>query len=316
MYENTILKDIENVQTIYIAGHENPDGDAIGSCFGFALAMSKLGKTPVVLLDKYSEKFNILKGGEYVYKGDYSALEPDIFFALDCGDADRLGKAKAVFKRANVTYNIDHHISNTYFAQNNIVNGDASSVSEIVYELISRFVEVDKDIATALYSGILTDTRGFKHSCTSERTHIIAGKLVVAGVDTGRIHSRFMYEHSLAEAKICAVAMGRMALEDRIAYTYITKADMASVGATVNDLDGIVAYLLNTGDAELALFGSERDNGVVKLSFRSNEIDVNEIAVGFGGGGHKLASGASVHGNIEDVMAAALKVMKDKIKNA
>ncbi len=315
MYENSILKDIDNVQTIFIAGHTNPDGDAIGSCFGFALAMAALGKTPVILLDNYSEKFNILKGGEYVYKGDPSKLAPEIFFALDCGDIDRLGDAKEVFERAEKTYNIDHHISNTYFAQNNIVNGDASSASEVVYEVISKFVSIDTDIATAIYTGILTDTRGFKHSCTSERTHMIAGKLVTAGVDTGRIHSKFMYEHSLTEAKAFALAIDKMYLEDRIAFTYLTKEDMASVGATANDLDGIVAYLLNTGDAELALFATERDNGIVKLSFRSNEIDVNQVALQFGGGGHKLASGASVTGNIEEVMSKALDILKDKIRN-
>lgn len=315
MYENSILKDIENIQTIYIAGHVNPDGDAIGSCFGFALAMARLGKTPVILLDSYSEKFNILKGREYVYKGDYSELNPEIFFALDCGDMDRLGEAKAVFEKAENTYNIDHHISNTYYAQNNIVNGDASSASEVIYELINGFTDMDRDIAAALYTGILTDTGGFKHSCTSERTHEIAGRLVSEGADTVRLHSRFMYEHTLTEAKIFAVAIDKMKLEDHIAYTFLTKADKDSVGADSKDLDGIVAYLLNTESAELALFASERDNGIVKLSFRSNEIDVNEVARQFGGGGHKLASGASVKGEIKEVMAQALNILKDRIYN-
>ena len=91
MYENSILRDIEHVQTIYIAGHVNPDGDAVGSCFGFALAMAKLGKTPVIFLEEYPEKFNVLKGKEYIYEGNYSDIdEPEIFFALDCGDKERL----------------------------------------------------------------------------------------------------------------------------------------------------------------------------------------------------------------------------------
>ncbi len=315
MYENSILKDIENVQNIYIAAHINPDGDAIGSCFGFALAMAKLKKTPVILMDSYSEKFNILKGREYVYRGDHSKLAPGIFFALDCGDTDRLGEAKSVFEKAEMTYNIDHHISNTYFACNNIVNGDASSASEVVYEIISGFVDIDSDIASALYTGILTDTGGFKHSCTSERTHEIAGRLVAKGVDTARLHSKFMLEHTFTEAKIFATAIGRMSLEEGVAYTYLTKEDMDISGATANDLDGIVAYLLNTEGAELALFATERDNGIIKLSFRSNETDVNEVASLFGGGGHKLASGASVKGDIKEVMAQALKILKDKIKN-
>ncbi len=315
MYENTILKDIENVQTIYIAGHINPDGDAVGSCFGFALAMAKLGKTPVIFLEEYPEKFNVLKGSEYVYKGDSPLVEPKIFFALDCGDPERLGKAKDIFERAEITYNIDHHISNTYFARYNIVNGGASSASEVVYELLSKMVDIDKDIASAIYAGILTDTGGFRHSSTSERTHEIAGKLVSIGVNTPLIHSKFLHEHTFTEAMVSAIAIGRMKLEDGIAYTYLTKDDMDRVGARSKDREGIVSYLLNTEGVDLALFAVEKENGIVKLSFRSNKIDVNEVAALFGGGGHKLASGAALKGELDDILQRALDELRKRVKN-
>lgn len=314
MYENSIIKDIENVQTIYITGHANPDGDCIGSTFGFALAMAELGKKPVILLEDYAERFDLLDGKEFVFKGDYSQLKPDIMFAIDCGDLERLGQAKEVFERAEHTYNIDHHISNTEFADVNVVNGSASSACEVVYEIISKFMGINKSIATALYTGLLTDTGGFRHNCTSERTHQIAGKLVALGVDTPEIHNKFLMEHSFVEAKIFARAISKMCLDKGIAYTYVTKEDMKECGATSKNLDAIVGYLLNTEGAEAAIFASEREGNIVKLSFRSKNIDVNQVAQLYGGGGHILAAGAAVTGNINEVLSNVINEVEKRLK--
>lgn len=313
MYENSIIKDIENVQTIYITGHTSPDGDCIGSTFGFALAMAKMGKKPVILLEDYAEKFNILDGSQFVFKGDYEGLEPDIMFSLDCGDKHRLGEAEVVFDKAKCTYNIDHHISNTKFAMTNIVNGKASSACEVIYEIISKFVDIDKNIATALYTGLLTDTGGFRHNCTSERTHQIAGKLISAGVDTPTIHTKFLMEHSMTDVKIFAKAIGRMCLDKGIAYTYVTNDDMKECNATSKNLDAVVGYLLNTEGAEVAIFASERAEDIVKLSFRSKNANVNEVAALFGGGGHILAAGAATKGNIIEVLNKAISEVRKKL---
>ncbi len=309
MYENTISEDIKNIQTIYITGHVNPDGDCIGSAFGFALAMAGLGKTPVILLGDYAERFNTLKGCEYVYKGDYSVLEPEIMFSIDCGSKDRLGEAEAVFDRAKYTYNIDHHMSNTAFADVNIVNASASSSCEVIYELISPFVRLDRDIAQALYTGILTDTGGFMHNSTAERTHEIAGRLVSLGADTPVLHSRFMHEHSLGEAKILACAIEKMQLQDGIAYTAISAEDMKKCGVSAKELDAVVSYLINTEGARAAVFACERGD-IIKLSFRSKSVNVGELAKSLGGGGHKLAAGAGVEGDLETVLENAVSRLK------
>lgn len=314
MYENSILKDIENVQTVYITGHVSPDGDCIGSTFGFALAMAKLGKKPVILLEDYAERFDILEGRQYVYRGSYDELCPGIMFSIDCASKERLGEAEKVFERAKYTYNIDHHVSNTEFADVNIVNGHASSACEVVYELIKDFADMDKDIATALYTGILTDTGGFRHNSTSERTHQIAGKLVSAGVDTPEIHTKFLMEHSLTDVKIFVKALEKMKLEDKIAYTYVTAEDMALCGASSKNLDAIVGYLLNTEGAEVSVFASEREGGIAKLSFRSKSVDVNEIASLFGGGGHVLAAGAAAKGDVREVLDMAVNEVRKRSK--
>ncbi len=313
MYENSIYEDIKNIKKIYISGHTNPDGDCIGSVFGFALAMAQLGKTPVILIEDYAEKFNILEGKQYVYKGSYDGFMPEAMFSIDCAEKQRLGMAADVFDRAKRTFNIDHHISNTCFGDVNIVNGGASSACEVVYEIIKEFVNIDKDIASALYTGILTDTGGFRHNSTSERTHQIAGKLVSAGVDTPHIHTEILMGHTLTDVKIFVRAIGRMKLENNVAYTFVTKKDMAECGAQPKNLESIVGYLLNTEGAEAAVFASERDENTVKLSFRSKAVNVNEIASLYGGGGHMLAAGASAKGDMNNILESAVCEVRKRL---
>ena len=311
MYNNNILDDIKDIRKIYIAGHTNPDGDAVGSTFAFALAMAKLGKEPVILLEKYDDKFNVLRGREYVFQGDYDSINPEIIFAIDCGSKDRLGISECVFEKAELTYNIDHHISNTNYGDVNIINGSASSASEIVYELISKFTDIDKDIASAVYTGILMDTGGFMHNCTSRRTHFIAGELVEKGVDTPFIHSKMLKEHTISQIKVFNKALDNLVVDSNIAYTMLTDEEIKVCGADSSDLDGIVEYILNIKGVNASLFATERANGIVKLSFRSKMIDVNSIAAKFSGGGHKLAAGAAVKNiTLEEAVKNAVNELK------
>lgn len=314
MYNNNILNDIKNIQTVYIAGHFNPDGDAVGACFAFALAMAKLGKNPVVLLDKYADKFNMLNGSQYVYGGEYSKLEPEIFFSIDCGDKDRLGRALPVFEKAKTKYNIDHHISNNNFGDYNIVNAKASSASEIVYEILSKITDIDKDIASAIYSGILFDTGGFMHNCTSKRTHQIAGELVEKGIDTPFIHSKILKEHTLTQVRVFNKALENLVVENCIAFTKLTDAEIKGCGADPSDLDGIVEYVLNIDGVRVSMLATERNENMVKLSFRSRTIDVNSVAALFGGGGHILAAGAGVKDReLNDVVNEAFNELKARL---
>jgi phosphoesterase RecJ-like protein len=316
MYENNILKDIENAELIAVAGHLNPDGDAVSSSFAFASFLEKLGKKAVVLLEGYDEKFNMLYGKKFVYSGDYAELNPDVFFALDCGSIDRLRDAQAVFERSKFTYNIDHHISNTNYADVNIVNGSASSTCEVVFELIHNLIDIDKETATAIYTGLLTDTGGFMHNCTSKRTHEIAGRLVELGVDTPNVHTKILCEHSISQAKLFGVAISKMQItEGKIASSLVTKADFALCGATQSDLDGICEFMLNTKGIDVAVLASERDNGYTKLSFRSKSVNVSEICVSLGGGGHKLAAGAGIVSEPKAAVDMAVDLLKEKIKN-
>lgn len=310
MYKNNIINDIKNCETIVISGHTNPDGDAVGATFAFAQAMKAMGKKPIILLEKYADKLNYIKGGEYVYRGNYDELNPEIFFALDCGDKSRLGEAEAVFERAKLTYNIDHHISNTNYGDINIVNGFASSASEIVYEILKDICAIDKDMAVAMYSGIIFDTGGFKHSSTSKRTHQIAGELLELGVDSADIHSKILYEHTLPQVKVFSKALDNMSIEDGIAYTTLSVEEIDNCNAEFSDLDGIVEYLLNIAGIDVSVLITQRSSDMVKISLRANSTDVNYVASKFGGGGHKLAAGASYSGTLQETIKLVLTEIK------
>lgn len=311
IYENIepLIKEIENSNNIVIAGHISPDGDAICSSLALAMAIEKMGKTPIVLLEDFSSTYNYIEGKSLIYKENYNDIENiDLFISADCAHIERLGDYKVVFEKAKKTVNIDHHISNNNFASLNIVNPKSSSTSEIMFEIINHIGAIDFNIATALYTGIVFDTGGFKYSCTSKRTHQIAGELIEQGIDTSKIHSVILTIHSLENSRLLAKAINNIYIEDDIIVSTLSMEEIKSLEATSNSTGAIISYLLDTKFVNIAIFLYEKEDGSIKVSFRSKSIDVNKIANYFGGGGHILASGATLK-NIsleqakEDVLA-------------
>ncbi len=317
IYKNNIGDAIKNADDIYIAGHVNPDGDAVGSVLAFGLYLKKVGKKPHILLEDIPERFGFFHGSELWYKGKLDELSPKLFFAVDCGDKQRLGKAAEVFDRAEVTYCIDHHKTNTGFADNNIINAQASSASEIIYEILSGMgfkAENDIDIAENIYGGIVFDTGGFKHNCTSRRCHEIAGMLVQGGVDTTGIHSKLLYEHTLSQARLFGIALSKIKHKDNVSYTSLTAEEISGCGCTAADCDGIVDFLLNLDVSECAVLVTERGNNISKASVRSKGFPIADIVVGLGGGGHALAAGVSCEGSAEEISEKIVDLIADGLK--
>ncbi|MBQ6555203.1 MAG: DHH family phosphoesterase, partial [Firmicutes bacterium] len=276
IYKNDILQDIKDIEDIYIAGHINPDGDAVASVFALALYFETLGKKPYVLLECIPKRFDFMFGSEFFVSLDDMSINtaPDIFFAVDCGDRQRLGKAAEVFDKSKLTYCIDHHRTNIGFADKNIINADASSASEIVFELLAGFgYDPAKNIkiASNIYSGIVFDTGGFRHNCTGRRTHEIAGMLVEGGLDTSFIHSRVLFEHTLPQARLFGTALKNMQHRDGVTYTTLTLDEMSACGCTSQDLDGIVDFILNLDASDCAVLVTQRSENSAKASVRSKK---------------------------------------------
>lgn len=316
-----ILKECENAKRIGISGHVRPDGDCVGSCLSMWQYLTKnLPNAQVeVFLEKPADIFNEIKGfdkidstfGGLVPDHELSPLEQlnspqapekfDVFFALDCG-AERLGAAEQLFNEADKKINIDHHISNSGTGDLNLVRPEVGSVCEVVYELMDKD-KIDKDIAMALYIGIIHDTGVFQYSNTRPETFQIASHLITFGFDFPRLIEETFYQKTYVQSQI----MGRALLESirfmdgQCIVGVVDRKTMDFYGANTKDLDGIVNQLRNIKGVHCAIFMYESGVLEYKVSMRSDDkVDVSKVASFFGGGGHKRAAGCTLKGTFHD----------------
>lgn len=304
-----INAELIGAKKIAIAGHIRPDGDCIGSCTALYLYlkqnMQRLELEQVdVYLENFGVEFNILTGSQEI-KHSYETDESyDLFISLDCGSIDRLGKAIKYFDIAKKTMNIDHHISNNNFADVNHVVADASSTCEVLFNLMEEEL-ITKEIAEALYVGIVHDTGVFKHSNTTEKTMIIAGRLISKGIDFSSLIDESFYAKTYLQNQV----LGRCLMESilvlggKVVFAAISKKMLDFYGASFSDLDGIIDQLRVTKGAEVAIFLYETDFHEYKVSMRANgDVNVSKIACYFGGGGHIRAAGCTMRGSVHDVI--------------
>jgi len=319
-----IIELIRQHNSFIIAGHIGPDGDTIGSCYALALALDKLGKKSAVMLESYAIKYNIIPGREYLVR-EKEPPQADVFIALDCADPERLGAARAFFDTANITICIDHHETNKGFADYNLINSDASATAEIVFGIVDALVEIDMDIAVAIYSGIVGDTGGFRYASTSRHTMELAARLMDMGIPFTDIYGQLMHGHTFEAAKAFGLALGlsKTAFGGRVVYTHITKEMLKSVRADSSDMDSVVEYLMSTRGAEVAIFMYEKhpckegasgeELKKIKVSMRSRGIHVGRIAVSLGGGGHRMAAGCSIDGTMDGVLDMVLALVEEEL---
>lgn len=296
-----LIEAVERAGTIAIGGHVRPDGDCIGSCMGLYgyITENFPEKKVCIYLEEVSENFSYLRQeGAFERETHY-----DLFVSLDCGDAERLGEAQAVMEAADYVFNVDHHITNTKFGDKNIVK-DASSTCELLYTMLDE-EKISYDVACALYTGIVHDTGVFKHSNTTGETMRIAGKLIDLGIPFGKIIDGSFYMKTYKQLQI----MGRCLLESvrimngRCIFSVVRKSVMDFYEAKPSDLDGVIDVMRTTEGVEVAILLDERELGEYKVSMRSNGIvDVSQIALYFGGGGHVRAAGCSIKGSAFDVV--------------
>ena len=302
-------------QHIGITGHVKPDGDCVGSTLGLLNYIREQypGAVSEVYLEFVPEVFRFMKYADEV-KTDYPKAEAfDLFIVLDCGSKSRIGDAAPYFDAAHHTLCIDHHVSNTGFADENHVFPDASSTAELVYELLDP-EKVSKNVAECLYTGIVHDTGVFQYSCTKRRTMEIAGILMEKGISYPRIISDTYFRKTYAENRLLGVALkkSRLHLGGAVISAILEEEDYASVGATGKDTEGIVAQLRNTKGTESAiLIYKNLGTDTYKLSLRSTEcVDCAQITAHYGGGGHVRAAGATITKDPNEVLTEILSLME------
>lgn len=301
-----IDEELENVHTVGIAGHIRPDGDAVGSCLGlYQYLKQNFPKLEVtVYLEPFPDAYRILAGADEICHDVSGEKVYDLFICLDCADEKRLGDAVNYRNAAKRTICIDHHISNTGFADHNEIDPNASSTSELVFRLLDTD-KISRECAEALYMGIVHDTGVFRHSCTAPETMETAAELMRRGVRCNKIINDTYYDKTYYQNQILGRALleSVLLLDGKIIFSAVRQKEMAFYGVKPSDLDGIVQQLMATIGVEAAIFLYEIAPQTYKVSLRSREIvDVSEIASFFGGGGHVRAAGCTMQGTVYDVV--------------
>jgi Exopolyphosphatase-related proteins len=296
---------IELSQSIAISGHISPDGDAIGACSALAMSLTELGKDVVVILDEYQENFEIIPTGGLIVKNVDDEYLPDLYIAVDCGDKERLGTKAKLFDETLYTINIDHHKSNTFFAKQNYVDSEASSASEIVFQLIYNYAPITADIAAAIYAGIVFDTGGFRHSSTSPVTMAIVSELMEYDFNFTEIYNSIFHTRSFGEARIMGVALFNLkeVFDGRIVTSIVTDEEIKKCGVTSDELSEVSSYIKGVSGTVASVFMYEKKPGTFKVSMRSDDlVDVSQVAAKFGGGGHMRASGCTIDGEANKIL--------------
>ncbi|MBO4415779.1 MAG: bifunctional oligoribonuclease/PAP phosphatase NrnA [Lachnospiraceae bacterium] len=314
---NEIMSVIANARRVAIAGHIRPDGDCIGSCLGFYNYIKANFSCKIdVYLEEIPQSFRCLSGCDDVIFTYPDAAPYDVFFALDCGDLERLGKAEKYLKSAKVSYCIDHHGTNTGYADRNIIKPDAAACAELLFDLMEP-EKVDLQTAEALYLGIVHDTGVFKHSNTTRHTMETAGRLLEYGVSSSRIIDGTFYEKTYLQNQI----LGRCLMESilmmdgKVIVSAVNRKVQALYGLESSDTEGVIDQLRVTKGVEVAVLIKEMNPQVWRVSMRSCEyVNVATICAKYGGGGHIRAAGCIINGSMHDVINALAKEIELQLK--
>lgn len=312
---NEIISKIKTARSIAILPHISVDGDGLGSSIALAMAVNRLDKDSAVYLEEdIPYIYEFLPTGNLVRSFQEKLQGYDLVIALDCGDMERLGKRAAIFNSAKTTVNIDHHQTNTMFAELNHVLTSASSTGEIIYELIKTAgFDVDADISTCLYTAIATDTGGFKYSNTTAETHQIAADLINNGVNVAEISKLVFDTTSLQKIKLTGMAINTLELLEngKLAIITVTDQMVREAGARDEDCDGIVNIARSVMGVEVGVLIKQKSDEEIRVNLRSNSYaDVAEIARKLTGGGHKRAAGCTIRKSIEE----ARKILVEEIR--
>lgn len=292
---------IDKSNSIVLLAHEDPDGDAIGSLIAFYRILKNMNKDVMVIADKIPDRFNCLDDIRVITRDTDRSF--DLGIILDCASLERIGEVSNITDRAKHLVVIDHHISNTLYGSVNYIDDKATSCTQILYYLFKDWnVEIDKECAKALMTGVITDSGGFKNNNVNKFTYLMAADMADIGVDIYNLQRKVLTMTTLPQMILKKIALERLELlrDGKIAFTYITKEDMTNAKALLGDHEGLVDLGRDIVGVEVSVFMREDDE--YKISLRSNgKIDVREIAYVFGGGGHMMAAGLKINKSFEEV---------------
>jgi phosphoesterase RecJ-like protein len=300
---------LDDAASVGVVCHIGPDGDALGSLLAAAMALRARGKVVQATWDgdgaRLPAQFDFLPGAE-VLTPPNQFRPPDVALVLDCASADRMGNLRPRVEKSGAVINVDHHVSNTKFAALNVIDTASASTAELVLQLLVRMgAEITAEIATSLYTGLVTDTGRFGYENVAARTHAAAAFLLQRGVDVPAVSQRVYESFSFPYLKILGRALDHARLEPEFVVSYLTHADMEECGVSWDDTDDVINSVRSIRDRDVALLLKQREDGKWKGSLRSKgATDVAAVAQRFGGGGHELAAGFDSELGLEETIEA------------
>ncbi|MGL5440137.1 MAG: DHH family phosphoesterase [Filifactoraceae bacterium] len=315
---------LEKENLFIISSHVGADGDNVGSSCGLVNYLKEVGKEAYyVMEEKLPENLSFL----YKTCGYLSSAEVKekinsrqyILITLDCGDADRLQCEKKLSEDAFITINIDHHVSNKGFGKYNLVKDDYSSTCQVVCELLMEVSKekISKVVATCLYTGLVTDSGNFMYDSAKADTLNIAAFLLTKGANKELIMERLYRNRSVGMIRLLGMVFATLKIENNVAYMYVTQDMLKETGVDYNDTESIVNYAVEIEGIDIGYFIKEKEEDLIKVSLRSKSktYNVAKIAERIGGGGHIMAAGCTVQGNLEEAKKIISREVKEFIKD-
>lgn len=311
---------IRKNESFLVVTHVNPDPDGICSQLAFAQYLKSKGKSVALLgNEQVPNRFNFLPGVKQVkvYK-EGMKKEIDVAIVLDCGEPNRIGKVRNLIKDGVKVVNIDHHITNSYFGDVNIVEAKASSTSEIVFEYFKKVnFELNKNIAVWLYAGIMTDTGSFRYENTTGRTHAIAAELMEFKFSVTELY-RHLYEMvPIGDLQAFTQVVTRFdaLFSGKVVCVELRKKVLSKFSDSFDLRDTIFKFLRAIKGVEVYVILTEVGRNKTRINLRSSRsFDVARLANHFDGGGHKRASGCAIDASIQDAREKIIRQIKKVLK--
>jgi phosphoesterase RecJ-like protein len=291
-----VLHEIERRKDFLVTSHARPDGDSIGSALALGQLLRKMGKhAQVVMGDNVPVIYKPLPFADDIVHAATVNGNFDAAIVLEC---DSLQRTRLQGLENHFLINIDHHASSKPFAHVNWIDPCACAVAEMVFRLATAArVQITPEIATCLYTAVLTDTGSFCYSPTNAHTFELAKQLVEHGADPARIAQNVYFSSPTSKMRLLGAALTNLHREGAVAWMWVTREDMDRSGALDEDCEGLVNYALGIAGVEVAVFFRELASERMRVSIRSKgAVNVSRLAAKFGGGGHECAAGFSTEG--------------------
>jgi bifunctional oligoribonuclease and PAP phosphatase NrnA len=317
-----IIDQLQKSRSILLVSHTNPDGDAIGALLAAGLAFKTIcKKVHMVNESAIPAVYRFLPSIQSIGHRLDAAETFETVVVLDCGSLERVGKLISRIRQAPMIINIDHHMTNTQFGHLHLIDPDACATSELIYRIINMLnIKITCPIATAIYTGILTDTGSFRFSNTNHAAFAICAEMIAAGANPYDVAQHVYGHYSLGRIKLLNLALDSLEISPngKMSIMTLTQRMLRMTGTQAEDSDGIINYARRIEDVEVAVLIFETGNGPGRpgrgrrdfhISLRSDgSVNVADIAARFGGGGHANAAGFSIVSTLSEIKAKMYEI--------